>query len=455
MTVVETFAEFVAGLEHATLPETARHGAKRSLLDWYGAAAGGGVLAPATLLSAVLVHDGGRARLIPSAQPADARTAVLINGTAAHTLEVDDIYREGLYHPGAQVVAAALALGEDRGVSGAALLDAIIAGYEVSNRIAEAVNPAHYRYWHTTGTVGFFGAAAAAAAILQLDAARTAHALATAGTFAAGLQQAFRSDAMSKPLHAGRAAEGGVLAALAAEAGVTGALDILEGPAGFGAAMSEAVDWAAATRDLGERFTIEAMSQKRHACCGHTFAAIDAALHLRDQEGVAVEDIETVTVASYGAALEICGNPEPRTAFEAKFSLPYCVAAAWALGRVGPAAFSAEALNDPEIKALMARVRLERDAVLDAAFPAQRAATVRVTTHDGRAFGHHRPTRKGDPDDPLSDTELSAKFRDLADPVLGAGPAADLEIALWRIDTLDDVRDLPLRAPSTQSNAAE
>ncbi|MEJ0071412.1 MAG: MmgE/PrpD family protein [Pseudomonadota bacterium] len=156
----------------------------------------------------------GRALLYPSGQRAPAPVAALINGTASHTVEFDDIFRDAIYHPGCPVIAAALALGQARQVDGDRFLRAVLVGYEVSTRIGAVMVPAHYKYWHSTGTVGCFGAAAAAAAILGLDQIQFANAMGTAGTFAAGLQQAFRSDSMTKPLHAGRAAETGVLAAL-------------------------------------------------------------------------------------------------------------------------------------------------------------------------------------------------------------------------------------------------
>src|SRR6266700_3498509 len=193
-TVLERFAGYAASLNEAPLPADALHHARRCVLDWFAAAIPGGVEPPATLLAQAFAEelDHGGAGLVPSGRRATARAAALINGAASHTIEFDDIFRDAIYHPGVVTVPAALALAQSRGLSGAALLRAVIAGYEVGTR---------------TGTVGCFGAAAAASAILRLDATRTAHALANAGTLAAGLQQAFRADCMSKPMHAGHAAE--------------------------------------------------------------------------------------------------------------------------------------------------------------------------------------------------------------------------------------------------------
>jgi 2-methylcitrate dehydratase PrpD len=447
-TVLERFARYSASLNEAPLPADALHHARRSVLDWFAAAIPGGVEAPATLLAQAFAEelDHGRAALVPSGRRATARAAALINGAASHTIEFDDIFRDAIYHPGVVTVPAALALAQTRGASGAALLCAVIAGYEVGTRIGAAVVPAHYTFWHTTGTVGCFGAAAAASAILRLDATRTAHALANAGTMAAGLQQAFRADCMSKPMHAGHAAEVGVTTALGAERGLTGALDLLEGERGFGAAMSRDVDWEAALATLGTRFNIVSMSQKNHAACGHAHAAIDAVLALREKHGLTPERVQRITARTYRAALEVAGNPDPHTVFEAKFSLPYCLAAALVVGSVRVDAFTAARLADPAIRRLVERVTLEVDPKLDAAFPKQRAAIVEIETVDGERLSHYAPTRKGDPDAPLSDAELGAKARELIAPVLGPSATTELIDKLWRLDELADLSRL-LPAP--------
>ncbi len=442
--LAHTLADYAASLRETPIPKEVHHAAKRCVVDWFAALLPGSVLPPATLLRAVSQEDlgHGQALLYPSGEKTTARSAALINGSAAHTVEFDDIYRDALYHPGAPVIAAALAAAQARRASGEALLRAVIAGYEVSTRIGVAVIPTHYEYWHTTGTVGAFGAAVAAATVLGLDPDRIAHALGNAGTLAAGLQQAFRSDAMSKPLHAGRAAESGVLVALAAEQGVTGATDILEGSRGFGAAMSKHADWEKAVEGLGEHYNIVRTTQKNHGCCGHTFAAVDAILALRQQHGLSPEDVRLIRVGSYAKALEITGNPEPRTAFEAKFSLPYCVAVALVTGRVRLEAFSPERLRDPRVRELMTRIELRIDDELEREFPRRRAALVEVETIEGKHLRHYAPTRKGDPDNPLTDEELNEKYQELAEPVIGKAAAASLLDALWRLEEIADATTL-------------
>ena len=439
MHVVERLAEFAQAYRGRPIAPQVLHHAKRAVIDWHAALFPGAAVAPALLLERALAGelDHGEARLALGRR-ASVRAAALINGAAAHTVEVDDIFREGIYHPGAPTIAAALAVAQSRRASGEAFLRAVIVGYEISTRIAAAMGRAHYKYWHNTGTIGCFGAASAAAELLGLDRKRFAHALATVATFSAGLQQAFRTDSMSKPMHAGRAAEAGVTAALAAAEGVTGSLDIMEGEAGYGRAMGYAdaggPDWERALATLGEDFHITQMTFKNHACCGHAFAAIDGALALKAQMGLAASEIARVRVGGYRATLEVAGIAEPATAAEARFSTPYLVATALTHGSVRLAAFEPARLEDAATRSLMRHVEVILDPGIDAAFPAQRAARVAIESRDGRRGEHLQPTRKGDPDMPLSDAELEHKYLELASPVLGEERARRLLARLWRLE---------------------
>src|SRR5712691_9415435 len=439
MHVVERFAEFAEAQRGRPIEPQILHHAKRAVIDWHAALFPGARVAPATALERALAEelDHGDAHLALGRR-ATIRAAALINGAAAHTLEVDDIFREGIYHPGAPTIAAALAVAQSRRASGEQLLRAVIVGYEISTRIAAAMGRAHYKYWHNTGTIGCFGAASAAAELLGLDRKRFAHALATVATFSAGLQQAFRADSMSKPLHAGRAAEAGVTAALAAAEGVTGSLDIMEGDAGYGRAMGYGdagrPDWNRALATLGEDFHITQMTFKNHACCGHAFAAIDGALALKARMGVPAGEIARVRVGGYRATLEVAGIADPATAAEARFSTPYLVATALTHGSVRLAEFEPARLEDAATRALMRRVEVALDPELDAAFPAKRSARVAIESRDGRRGEHLQATRKGDPDMPLSDAELEHKYFELVSPVLGEERARRLLARLWKLE---------------------
>lgn len=437
--VIDQLAQYARQACARPLPDEVAHHAKRAVIDWFSALFPGIGEAPGPQL--MRAHAGqlghGRSSLPGQRQSAFAATAAWINGSISHAVEFDDIFRDAVYHPGCPTISAALAVAEERGASGAELLRAVTVGYEISTRIGVAVQPSHYRFFHTTGTVGCFGSAAATAVLLapgQADPMR--HALATAASLAAGLQQAFRSDAMTKALHAGHAAWVGVTAGMGAASGITGAIDILEGEAGFGKALSDAADWTRATEGLGERYNIQSITQKNHGCCGHTFAAIDAMLDIRRREPLTPAQIADIRVETYQTALDVTGNFEPRTAFEAKFSLPYVVAHALLYGAVRLNAFEPQRLADADTRSLMARTRLVADPQLSAGFPAQRAARIVVTLHDGRVIEEFAPCRKGDPEAPLSDADLEDKFLELSSPVIGDAPARQLLARLWQLERL-------------------
>jgi 2-methylcitrate dehydratase PrpD len=430
-------AEHAASWRARAWPEGVEHHARRALVDWFAALLPGIGRPPASLLAQALASERGTGRAIcyVDGGRSGMRHAALLNAIASHTVEFDDIHRDSGYHPGCPTIAAALAVAQgaqsSRGADMDKLLRAIAAGYEVSCRIGLAVQPSHYRYWHTTGTVGTFGAATAAALLLGCDAGQIAHAIATAATMAGGLQQAFRGDGMSKPLHPGHAADAGTLAALAASAGVTGALDVLHGPVGFAAATSEdAGKWTKALAGLDESFVITSMTFKNHGCCGHIFAALDAVHDLQTEQGFTSGDVEHIHIAGYSATKDVCDRPVVRTEQEARFSAQYCVAAMLELGGVRLAAFTPERLVDPAIHALMPRVSVSLAPDLADAYPGKRAARVTITLRNGQVLERYQPTRKGDPDAPLSDADLSAKFRELATPVVG-GAAETLLSALW------------------------
>lgn len=436
--------------EAASAPqrEVVRH-AKRALLDWLAALYPGTRCAPATLLGQACREElgVGSSSVVGFGTTAFCATAAWINGTASHAVEFDDIHRESVYHPGSPTVAAALAVAESRDASGSELLAAIVVGYEIATRVGIALQPSHLRYFHATGTLGCIGAAAAATVLLSprdVDAVRNA--IATAATFASGLQQALRSETMTKPLHAGHAAAVGVRAAQAAAQGVTGAADILEGEVGLGAAMAQQPDWSRATQDLGSVYNIARITHKVHACCGHLFPAIDAALALRAQHRIAAGQVESIHVATYPAAVDATARPDPRTPYEAKFSMPYVVSHALVHGSVGLDAFLPERVASAEVRALMLRCTVEADAAMGHGFPATRDTRVTIATRAGQRFTQFLSHRRGDPELPLSDEELDAKFEGLAAPVLGVGRTRALRQQVWQLDELR-VRDLRLAQP--------
>ena len=450
--LLHTIADYAVKEQTATLKPEVIHHAKRAVIDWYASLLPGSRVPPATLLEHALAEDldRGRARL-GSGRRATLRAAALINGAASHAVEFDDIWRDAVYHPGAPVIAAALATAQTHGASGEQFLRGVIVGYEVSTRIGDAVMPSHYRFWHTTGTVGCFGAAAAAATLLGCDREQFMNALGTVGTFAAGLQQAFRSEAMSKPMHAAHAAESGVLAALAAMKGVTGVHDILEGEVGFGAAMSAKADWTKATLDLGTDYRITRITFKNHGCCGHNFPSIDAVQVLKEKHKIDYRNVRRIRIATYQGGLDVVNNYEPEGDYQAKFSLPYVVAHALVYGPVRLDAYGPEKLGNPAIRELMKKTELTADPELSKAFPRQRAAKVEIELADGKRLAHFQETRKGDPEMPLTDDDLNDKFIELAAPVVGEPAARALLEKLWQTERLTDVDFEPTARPAARA----
>jgi 2-methylcitrate dehydratase PrpD len=435
-TLLQSYGDYVASQSQQALSELVEHHAKRALLDWTGA-----LIAGSDLPTADLLRDAYRDELEPATSSASCsvagtplkaklRAAAFLNGTLSHLAEYDDIYRDGAYHPASPTISPAFSLSEARGLGRDALLKAIVAGYEVSTRIAAAVQPSHYQYFHTTGTAGVFGAAAACAALVQANTDVACHAMATAGTFASGLQQAFRSDAMTKPMHGGHAAEVGLSAALAAAAGMTGTADLLEGEAGFGAAMSDGARWNTALDGLGVDFNITRMTFKNHGCCGHTFPAIDGAAALQALHNITPESIKAIRIGAYKAGVEVCAYRHPQSAFEAKFSLSYTVAARLVLGRVREQAFMSAALSNPAIHALEDKISVHLDEDCTRTFPKQRSCHIEIELLNGDILKRHQATRHGDPDDPLTDEELLDKFMELTVPRIGQANAHELSKAI-------------------------
>jgi 2-methylcitrate dehydratase PrpD len=384
---------------------------------------------PTAELGAVLAARYGAAdtaQLVGRQQRANSLFAALANGMTCHALELDDGHRYAVgLHSAPTTIPAALACSEEAAVDLETLLVAVVLGYEVAGRVGTAINPAHRRKgFHSTGTVGALGAAAAAAYLRGLPPEPFARALGIAGSAAAGLFEFVSDGSSSKHFHGGHAAMSGVLAADLAAGGLTGPLTIFEGDDGFCRAFAGDVDIQGITADLGGRFDLEHVYFKLHAACAHAFSPIDAVLDIRAEVGAEAE-LEQVTVRTYHAGA-ILDEPRPRTKAAAKFSIPYCVAAAWQLGRVSEEVFGERFLADPALRALAARVTVAEDAALEADFPRRRAAHVDVRLRDGRRLERHVDVPRGMPDRPVTEQDLLAKFLGLAGPVLGTAAAQGL-----------------------------
>jgi 2-methylcitrate dehydratase PrpD len=443
-TLTETLATFLLDARLGGVPEADLAAAASVLLDWLGSAlAGSGTAVGANLLAYADAEPDGSANVVGRDTGRSAETAAFVNGALSHIVEMDDVDRGSVLHPGAVVIPAALAIAEVRSKSGRDFLSAIVAGYEVAVRIGEAVGKRHYHFFHNTSTCGGFGAAAAASWLLDLDEERMVWALGNAGTQASGLWE-FNAPqekaAMSKHLHAGRAASNGVLAALLAERGFTGPTRILEGERGFFRATAPDADLERVLLGLGvgSPMKIHGVSLKPHASCRHTHAAIDCALALRPTIGL--DSIEKIEVATYGATLALCDRPRPSTPYEAKFSVQFGVAAALLRGDAGLGTFEEDALRDSSLRELASKVHLRVDPEIEARYPHEWPARVTVRLANGKTLETETAHPKGDPELPLSQDEIVSKFRSLAAYGGHEGAAAPLLDWVRSILTLGRVR---------------
>ncbi|MBI4965050.1 MAG: MmgE/PrpD family protein [Desulfomonile tiedjei] len=435
-------ADFIRSMSFSGLgPQTVRM-ARFALLDWLGSVARGSQEEPARIALSVLIDQGGRpqATILPSGEKTSALNAALCNGIASHIMELDDVHRSSIIHCGAAVIPAALAAAEMTSASGRKLIEALVAGYEVAIRIGEAVTPSHYYFWHNTGTCGTFGACAAAGKLLGLNREQLIWALGSAGTQAAGLWEFLADGAMSKHLHPGKAAQNGLLSALLAAGGFTGATSILEGEKGFCRAMAPEFNLDRITDSLGKApYKIEDNSFKIHSSCRHTHPAVDIALELASSHKMEPSDITGIEVRTYRTALDITDTPEPQTVYAAKFNLPFCVALALSKKSCGLADFNDDNLRDPEILALSRRVKLVADDELTSAYPGKWAAVMEITTRSGDVLRGRKDFPLGDPENPASDELLTEKFRWLASDSWGDEKAGSLVKAVMELETVEDV----------------
>jgi 2-methylcitrate dehydratase PrpD len=362
--------------------------------------------------------------------------AALMNGISSHVFDFDDTHLKTIIHPAGPVASAILALAETRPISGAELLHAFILGVEVECRIGNAVYPAHYDVgWHITGTAGVFGAAAACGKLLGLDEQRMLWALGIAGTQSSGFREMFGT--MCKSFHPGRAAQNGLTAALLAANGFTSTTRVLEAPRGFANVMSTAHDYAEITDGLGASYEIALNTYKPFACGIVIHPTIDGCAQLRGEHGLTGDEIERIDLRVDPLVLELTGKRSPQVGLEGKFSVYHSAAVAIIHGRAGEAEYGDACVRDPRVISLRDKVQ----AVAEEAIR-EDEAYVTITLKDGRKLTKHVEHAIGSLGRPMSDAELDAKFRGLAEGNLGKARTDALIALCRRVDSLSDAAEL-------------
>lgn len=345
-------------------------------------------------------------RLALTSIDTDAQTAALALGTLGNVLEMDDLHRASILHPGDAICAAGLATALRQPVSGPELLSAITRGYDVAIRVGVAAAAGGYTPFYNSSTCGVFGAAITCADLAGLDAEGMADALGQAGMQAAGIWQCRLEPTFSKQLATAHAARAGVFAAELAAAGFPGARAILTGEMGFFASYYPEADQSALT--VPRAWAITEMSFKPYPACRHTHSAISAMLDLREEgmDGA----VERIDIHTHSAALEFCDQPHPTNPNAARFSLQHAVATAALRGAPAISDFEGDALNNPDIEVLRACIHVHIDDVIDAAFPRDYGARIVVRMQDGTRIERACPAAWGDPENPMRDADLVAKF---------------------------------------------
>ncbi len=437
--LTRALARRAAGLGYEDLPAPVREVARQCLLDYLGCAIAGAGDPLVGMLLDEMTEAGGapQASVIGHRRQLPALAAALVNGAAAHALDFDDVNVAMPGHPSVAVLPGLLALAEAKGSSGRDVLSAFVAGYETTCRIGLALSPGHYALgFHSTATIGSFGAAAACARLLGLDAEQTATALGIAGTQAAGLKSQFGT--MCKPFHAGKAAQNGLLAARLAARGFSSRTDLVECVQGFAATHGPDFSPQAALAEPENGFHLLANLFKYHAACYFTHAPIECARKLRRAHAFVPEEIAGITLRIDASTDRVCNIPAPVDGLQSKFSLRQTVAMALAgIDTASLGAYDETTARDPKL------VRLRSSMTIDfqTDWP-QTVAEIEIALSDGRRVGARHDAGIPAADIAAQGERLGAKFDALVEPVLGAPRSRELRQMVAGLDGLADIGSL-------------
>lgn len=440
-------AEFASTLSIRDIPEHVVERCVDLFVDWVGSALSGARHRAILAIDDFAKEMGpnhGRSEVLISGRMTSPLFAAMVNAAASHVSEQDDVHNGSVFHPGAVVFPAALAVAQNIGASGREFLTACVAGYETGIRAGEYLGLPHYKVFHMTGTAGTLAAAAAAGRLLGLAPEQMLNALGSAGTQAAGVWEFLRDAADSKQLHTAKAASNGLMAASLASMGFTGARRILEGEQGLAAGMSKNCDPAKITAGLGRRWALAETSFKFHASCRHTHPAADALLKIVQEHDLRAEDIEHVTAHVHQAAIDVLGSVvRPATVHQAKFSMPATLGLIAVHRRAGLDEFDT-VLKDEAVREFMRRVDMVFDPEVEQNYPATWMGKVSVTTKGGTVLTDRIEEPKGDPGNTLTRGEIEKKARTLAEygGALDGGGWTRVSRKLWSVASLEEIGSL-------------
>jgi 2-methylcitrate dehydratase PrpD len=450
--LTRTLVHFCHSLNPEDLSGGAVERAKYLLLDYLGVAIAGSLAESSQPIYRMLARSSsfGPCTLIGTMSQATPELAALANGTAAHSVELDDTHQAGSIHLGVVMFSTAIALSEtQRDIDRGHFVAAVVAGYEVAARLAMALKPkSHYELgFHPTSTCGVFGAAVTASKLLRLSEEQMLSAVGIAGSMAAGSLEFLAEGSWTKRLHPGLAAQNGILAAKLAAEGFRGPATILEGRDGFLSAYSRDAKPELVTQNLGNDFEIMRTSVKPHACCRYMQAPIDGLIELATEHDIQPEQIARVEVAVLEAGWPLVCQPQkrkytPENIVDAQFSMPYGAAVALIDRAAGLDQFTGERFHEPQIKRLVGKVVLEKDPRIEKNFPVEWPAFVKVHMASGTSFEKYVRYPKGDPENPMTWQELSAKFHSLAARVISKSDCEQLVQSIKDMNSPADLRNI-------------
>jgi 2-methylcitrate dehydratase PrpD len=441
MGTTEDLARWLVASAPDDIPAETVREARRALVNIVGCALGGARHEAVGLTIDALGPMFGppAAAVLGRTERADPLHAALLNGIASHVEDFDDTLPANYIHASSPVASAlfAHASAAREPISGRDLVHAFVLGFEVTSRLGNATYPAHYRAgWHSTGSVGVFGAAVAIGTLLRLDVQRMVWAIGLAGTQAAGVREQFGS--MGKALHPGRAAQSGYGAALLAEKGFTSGAQGIEGPRGWASVTSAQHDLRKVTDGLGATWELHVNTYKPFPCGIVNHPAIDACIQLHDEHGIRPDQVAQMRLHVAPLVIDLCGKTDIHAGLEGKFSVVHGAAVGLVRGRAGLREYTDEAVNDPDVR--FVRERTTRAA--DDPAVTEDGVRVEVELTDGRVLTKRLEGSLGNLTRPLTDEQLDAKFRDQATLVLSEAQTERALELCRRVDELADVREL-------------
>ena len=449
--ITQILAKFASNVNYEDLPPDVVDRAKYFCLDFAGVTLNGSTTDSAKAVVRALddVGRSGPSTIVGTNKRALPEYAAMANGTAFHSIEMDDVNNEASLHPGVVAFPTALAMADIAPVSGKDFISAVVAGYDVIIRLGRALKPKeHYgRGFHPTGTCGAFGGAAVAARLLGLQGDDYTHALGIAGSQAAGSMEYLAQGAWTKRLHPGWSAHSGIWAALLARAGYSGPTTILEGRDGFLNAYSGDPDPSLVLKDLGEEYQVTRTGVKPHACCRYNQGPIDCLLEIGKSNDFQAMDIEEVKIGVLSQGMRLVAEPveakrNPESVVDMQFSMPFAAAVALSYGSASLNEYAIGIPDRPQVRHIMDRVQCVTDPKLDAQTPKLFPAWAEVRTSNGRTMRSELTYPKGDPENPVTWDEMRTKFNLLSAPVISSQRQKEIISAIDSLEQMDDVRQL-------------